>query len=334
MKLLDNVNHRLIDDLRETLQKGSKLSIAASSFSIYAYEALKKELDKIEELRFIFSSPTFIEEQFQKLPRNFYIPHIYKESELCGGDFELRLKNQLTQRAIARECSKWVQKKVRFKSNIHPNLPLNGMIHVQNPQQTDAAYSNLSSFTTSDLGITHKKGFPTLIQKTDFPQSTAYLEWFDQVWENEQDLKEVTARVQDYFESAYKDNSPEFIYFITLYNIFNDFLDDLSLDSLPNEQIGFKNTVIWNKLYNFQKDAVIGAINKLEKFKGCILADSVGLGKTFTALGVIKYYEMRNKDVLVLCPKKLEANWNMYRNNDKNNLLSADRLRYDVLFHT
>ncbi len=334
MKLIDNVNNRLGDDLKETIKKGGKLSIAAASFSIYAFEALKKELDKIDELRFIFSTPTFIEEEFQKHSRQFYIPHIYRESELCGGEFELRLKNQLNQRAIARECSKWVKEKVTFKSNKHSNLPLQVMIHLKNSATEEYAYSNVSSFTTSDLGITHKKGFPTLIQRSDYPDSSAYLNWFNQIWENEEDLKDVTQKVQDYFESAYKENSPEFIYFITLYNIFNDFLDDLSLDHLPNEQVGFKNSVIWKKLYNFQRDAVIGAINKLERYKGCILADSVGLGKTFSALGVIKYYEMRNKDVLVLCPKKLEANWNTFRHNDKNNILAADRFRYDVLFHT
>lgn len=334
MKLIDNVNSRLGDDLKASIRKGSKLSIAASSFSIYAYEELKKELGKIDELRFIFSSPTFIEENLKKYSRLFYIPHIYKETDLCGGEFELRLKNQLTQRAIARECSRWVKDKVVFKSNKHHNLPLNGIIHVKNQDNEEYAYSNVSGFTTSDLGITHKKGFPTLIQKADFPDSKAYLEWFNQVWENEEDLQDVTKKVQDYFESAFKENSPEFIYFITLYNIFNEFLEDLSLDNLPNDQIGFKDTVVWSKLYNFQKDAVIGAINKLEKYKGCILADSVGLGKTFSALGVIKYYEMRNKDVLVLCPKKLEANWNAYRHNDKTNFLSGDRLRYDVLFHT
>ncbi|MBL7773920.1 MAG: DEAD/DEAH box helicase family protein [Chitinophagaceae bacterium] len=334
MKLIDNVNNRLGDDLKASIRKGSKLSIAASSFSIYAYVALKKELEKIDELRFIFSSPTFSEENFKKQSPLFYIPNIYKETELCGGEFELRLINQLNQRAIARECSKWVKEKVVFKSNKHHNLPINGMIHVKNTEQEEYAYSNLSSFTTSDLGITHKKGFPTLIQKSEFPDSAAYLDWFNQIWENEEDLKEVTQKVQSYFESAYKENSPEFIYFITLYNIFNDFLQDISLDNLPNDQIGFKDTLTWNKLYNFQQDAVIGAINKLEKYKGCILADSVGLGKTFSALGVIKYYEMRNKDVLVLCPKKLEANWNTYRHNDKNNILAADRFRYDVLFHT
>lgn len=334
MKLIDNVNNRLGDDLKASIKKGSKLSIAASSFSIYAYEALKKELEKVEELRFVFSSPTFIEENFKKDVPKFFIPHLYKEAELCGGEFELRLKNQLNQRAIARECSKWVKEKVVFKSNRHHHLPLHGIIHVKNPNQEDLNYLNVNSFTTSDLGITHKKGFPTLIQKTEFPDSQAYLDWFNQIWENEEDLKDVTQKVQDYFESAYKENSPEFIYFITLYNIFNDFLEDISLDTLPNDQIGFKDSVVWSKLYNFQRDAVIGAINKLEKYKGCILADSVGLGKTFSALGIIKYYEMRNKDVLVLCPKKLEANWNTYRHNDKNNILAGDRFRYDVLFHT
>lgn len=334
MKLIDNINNRLGDDLKTTIKKKSKLSIAASTFSIYSFEALRKELSKIEELRFIFTSPTLIDEKFEKTIRRFYIPHIYHEADLCGGDFELRLMNQLNQRAIAKECAKWVQDKVTFKTNKQSSQPLAGVIHVQHDDQEQYSYSGVSGFTTADLGLTPKSGFPTLIQKTSFPNSAAYLDWFNQVWKNEEALVDVTDKVKSYFENAYKENSPEFIYFITLYNIFNEFLDDLSLESLPNEEIGFKNTTVWNKLYNFQKDAVIGAINKLERYKGCIIADSVGLGKTFSALGVIKYYEMRNKDVLVLCPKKLEANWNTYRYNDKTNMLAADRFRYDVLFHT
>ena len=334
MKLIDNINIRLIDDLKESVKKKSKLSIAASSFSIYAFEALKNELQSVDELRFIFTSPTFLQENLKKEVPKFFIPHLFKEADLCGGEFELRLRNQLTQRAIAQECSKWVKAKVTFKSNKQHGFPLNGMIHTQNADDEAFAWSSVNSFTTADLGITPKKGFPTLIQKTDFPNSKAYLDWFNQVWENEEDLEEVTNKVQQYFEMAFQENSPDFIYFITLYNIFNDFLDDLSLDNLPDDKVGFKDTVVWNKLFNFQKDAVIGAINKLEKYKGCIIADSVGLGKTFSALGVIKYYEMRNKDVLVLCPKKLEANWNTYRHNDKNNILAKDRFNYDVLFHT
>lgn len=333
MKLIDNINNRLNDDLKVELKKGTKLSIAASSFSIYAYEALKKELKSVEELRFIFTSPTFIEEKFKKESREFYIPHIVNESQLCGGEFELRLKNELNQRAIAKECSNWIKEKATFKSNKHSNIPLNGVINVDN-DSSGAAYANITGFTTSDLGITHKPGFPTLIQKIDFPQSKAYLDWFNQIWSNNDNLNDVTSFVQEYFENAFKENSPEYIYFITLYNIFNDFLDDIASDNLPDDETGFKNTVIWNKLFNFQKDAVIGAINKLEKYNGCIIADSVGLGKTFSALGVIKYYEKRNKDVLVLCPKKLEANWNTFRQNDKNNILAKDKFNYDVLFHT
>lgn len=333
MKLIDNINNRLNDDLKLELKKGTKLSIAASSFSIYAFEALKKELKNIEELRFIFTSPTFIEEKFQKESREFYIPHIVRDSQLCGGEFELRLKNELNQRAIAKECSNWIKEKVVFKSNRHSNLQLNGIINVDNDTE-GASYNNITGFTSSDLGITHKQGFPTLIHKVDFPQSSAYLDWFNQIWENNENLNDVTRFVQEYFENAFKENSPEYIYFITLYNIFNDFLDDIASDNLPDDETGFKETVVWNKLFNFQKDAVLGAINKLEKYNGCIIADSVGLGKTFSALGVIKYYEKRNKDVLVLCPKKLEANWNTYRQNDKNNILSKDKFNYDVLFHT
>jgi len=333
MKLIDNINNRLIDDLKDSIKMKSKLSIAASSFSIYAFEALRKELQNLDELRFIFTSPTFLQENLKKEVPKFFIPHLFKEADLCGGEFELRLRNQLTQRAIAQECSKWVKEKVTFKSNNQPGYGLNSMIHTQDPDSS-SAWNNINSFTTADLGITPKKGFPTFIQKAEFPQSQAYLDWFNQVWEDEENLEEVTEKVQKYFEKAFKENSPEFIYFITLYNIFSDFLDDLSLDNLPDEKVGFKDTVVWNKLFNFQKDAVIGAINKLEKYKGCILADSVGLGKTFSALGVIKYYEMRNKDVLVLCPKKLEDNWNTYRNKDINNILAKDRFNYDVLFHT
>lgn len=335
MKLIDNVNNRLGDDLKESIKKGSKLSIAASSFSIYAYESLKKELESIDELRFIFTSPTFVEEKFKKEVPKFFIPHLFKEADLCGGEFELRLKNNLNQRSIAKECSKWVQSKVKFKTNSNFSTPLNSILHINSlDNSNDAAYLNVNNFNTSDLGLTESNGFPTLIQKSVYPESLAYLNWFDQVWQNEDNLRDVTTKVQEYFQNAFSENSPELIYFITLYNIFNDFLDDLSLNNIANDKIGFKESIVWNKLYNFQKDAVIGAINKLEKYNGCIIADSVGLGKTYTALGVIKYYEMRNKDVLVLCPKKLEANWNTYRYNDKTNVLSEDRLRYDVLFHT
>ena len=225
MKLIDNVNNRLGDDLKESIKKGSKLSIAASSFSIYAYESLKKELESIDELRFIFTSPTFVEEKFKKEVPKFFIPHLFKEADLCGGDFELRLKNNLNQRSIAKECSKWVQSKVKFKTNSNFSTPLNSIMHINSlDNSNDAAYLNVNNFNTSDLGLTESNGFPTLIQKSVYPESLAYLNWFDQVWQNEDNLRDVTTKVQEYFQNAFTENSPELIYFITLYNIFNDFL--------------------------------------------------------------------------------------------------------------
>ncbi len=334
MKLFDNINNRLGEDLKMELKRKSRVAIAASTFSIYAFEALKKELTGIERLRFIFSTPGFSGEDTPPVPREFYIPSIRKEAELCGGEFELRLKNELNQKAISRECAEWIKEKVTFKSNNLENSPLNSLIHVEGGLSESTAYTGFSGFTTSDLGFLPRKGHRSMITKVGYPEAASYLEWFDEIWENNETTEQVTRNVLQYLESAYKENSPEFIYFVTLYNLFQDFLNEVAFDSIPNDNIGFKDTIIWNKLFNFQQDAVIGAINKLEKYNGCIIADSVGLGKTFTALGVIKYYEKRNKDVLVLCPKKLEANWNTYRHNDKNNILAKDRFGYDVLFHT
>ena len=164
--------------------------------------------------------------------------------------------------------------------------------------------------------------------------SDSYLKFFNEFWEDRENFADVTDAIIENIENVYRENSPDFIYFVTLYNIFNEFLYDISEDVLPNEATGFKDSVIWNKLYNFQKNVALGIINKLEQYNGCILADSVGLGKTFTALAVIKYYEGRNKNVLVLCPKKLSENWMTYRGNLVNNPLAADRFRYDVLYHT
>ena len=334
MDFINNVDRRLADDLKDKIKSRSKMAIAASSFSIYAFDALRKELSNVEELRFIYTSPVFMNDSLKKDIPQFFIPHLYKEADLCGGEFELRLRNRLTQRAIARECSRWVKEKVRFKSNKLHDAPIGGMIVADNKDKNQYSWNNINGFTTADLGITQRNDLPVLIQRSEYPTSQNFLNYFNNIWNNNDILEDVTDKVLHYFEKAFRENSPEYIYFITLYNIFKDFLDDLNQDNLPNEKVGFKDTVVWSMLYNFQKDAVVGAINKLEQYGGCILADSVGLGKTFSALGVIKYYEMRNKNVLVLCPKKLEDNWNTYRSNYKNNLLVNDRFRYDVLFHT
>lgn len=330
-KLINNINERVIDDLRVRLSAKSKVSIAAASFSIYAFEALKKELENVEELRFIFTSPTFVKDKAEKEKREFYIPKLNRERNLYGSDFEIKLRNQLSQKAIARECADWIRKKVRFKSNSSSEV-MGGFLQVSDVESR--SYAPFNEFTTTELGLDRGNSVYSMVHSSPSPFAEEYLKIFNAQWSNSEKFVDVTDRILEYIETVYKENSPDYIYFITLYNIFSEFLDDISEDVLPNEATGFKNSVIWNKLYNFQKDAALAIINKLEKYNGCILADSVGLGKTFTALSVIKYYENRNKSVLVLCPKKLNDNWITFRSNYKNNPIAADRLRYDILFHS
>lgn len=311
-----------------TLRSGSKVAIAASCFSIYAFQELKEQLSDISELRFIFTSPSFVTEKVDKQKREFYIPRLNRERDLYGSEFEIKLRNELSLKAVAKECAEWIRQKVCFKSNrTNAGMPSFATID-------DTTYMPLGGFTTVELGCERGNSLAIAINKMEAPFSQQYLQIFNQIWNDGDKLQVVTEEVLDNITNAYKENSPEFIYFVTLYNIFNEFLEDISEDVLPNEATGFKSSVIWNKLYNFQRDAALAIINKLEKFNGCILADSVGLGKTFTALSVIKYYENRNKSVLVLCPKKLHDNWVTYRSNYVNNPLVADRLRYDILYHT
>lgn len=329
MRIIDNINTTVKGDLQSVIHKGSKLSIAASCFSIYAYQELKKQLEGINELRFIFTSPTFVTEKTPKAQREFYIPRISRERSLYGTEFEVKLRNELTQKAIAKECADWIRKKVTFKSNVTGEQMMGFMTVDQ------STYMPINGFTTVDLGCERGNNAYYPVQKTESYENTNYfLDLFEQLWNDKKKLQKVTDVVIENISAAYRENAPEYIYFFALYNIFSEFLDDVSEDELPNEATGFKESKIWGMLYDFQKDAVLAIISKLEKYNGCILADSVGLGKTFTALAVIKYYENRNKSVLVLCPKKLSENWNTYKGNYINNPIAEDRLRYDVLYHT
>ncbi len=337
MELIDNINRLLGDDLKQTLKPGARLKIAASCFSMYAFEALKVELEKIDELNFIFTSPTFIAnevtDKIRKERREFHIPKADRERSLYGSEFEIQLRNKLTQRAIAKECADWIRRKATFKSN-RSKAPMQQFACVQ-AEATATAYMPLHGFTAVDLGYQQGNAVSNLVNKMDEPSFTAtYLSLFEQIWHDSERLEDVTAQICDHISSVYQENSPESIYFLMLYNIFNEFLDDINEDVLPNDRTGYQDTLIWNKLFNYQKDAATGIINKLETYSGCILADSVGLGKTFTALAVVKYYELRNKSVLVLCPKKLADNWLNYNRNLKTNIFARDRFNYDVLCHT
>lgn len=336
-ELIDNKSRLLGDDLKKEIKPGSTVKIVASYFSIYAFETLKEELEQIKELQFIFPSPTFVDQGIKgtvrKEAKEFFIPKQLRESSLYGTEFEIRLRNKMTQRVISKECAQWIKNKVKFKSNI-TDSKLQNFIYVENGEEK-TAYTPITGFTSVDLGYEQNDMLYQAIVKDQSNFTGYFFNQFRDVWNDPEKLEDVTQSVVDYIANAYKENSPEFIYFLTLYNIFKEFLDDImSEDYMPNEQTGYQNSLVWNKLYNFQRDGAVGVINKLEKYNGCILADSVGLGKTFTALAVMKYYASRNKNILVLTPKKLSNNWNQYKDNLRTNLFFNDHIRFDVLYHT
>lgn len=332
VKIFDNINDIVRDDMISTINKGSKISIAAACFSIYAYKELKEQLEQIDECRFIFTAPTFIKEKTEKQKREFYIPRLNRENSLYGTEFELKLRNEMNQKAIAKECADWIKRKATYKSNI-TGENMTGFVNVTNSNSA-TTYMPINGFTTVDIGCERGNNTYNMINRFKSPFADSYINLFESLWNDKNKLQDVTDIVIDNIISVYNENSPESIYFLILYHVFSEFLNDISTDELPNEATGFKQSKIWNMLYDFQRDAVLAIINKLERYNGCILADSVGLGKTFTALAVVKYYENRNKSVLVLCPKKLAENWNTYKDNYVNNPIAVDRLNYDVLFHT
>ena len=337
MQLIDNINKLLGDDLKAAVTTGSRLRVAASCFSIYAYEALKEELERVEAFDFVFTAPTFVPAEVTdsgaKERREFHIPRSIRERSFYGTEFEIQLKNKLTQRAIAKECADWMRRKARFRSNC-TKAPMQPFACLARPEG-DIVYQPLHGFTAVDLGYQQGDAISNFITKIDdATHAKAFLELFDQIWNDPDKVTDVTERLSEHIAAVYQENSPQRIYFLMLFHIFSEFLEDISEDVLPNDLTGYQDSDIWRKLYNFQRDAATGIINKLETFNGCILADSVGLGKTFSALAVIKYYELRNRSVLVLCPKKIADNWLNYNRNLKTNIFAADRFNYDVLCHT
>ena len=339
MEYLDNTGRqRLGDALRDSIDDGAKLSIIASYFTVFAYGELKDELSKVDELRFVFSEPTFAKQmQADKEPREFVLSRRSRERGVGGTGLELTLKNNLNQRALARECAEWARNRAVFKTARQQGMiATSGTYHVSNAESEDHAFmgSSANSFTLEGLGYERKPGVVTGVSHFQTSAEAMGLKaMFDGVWGNPALVEEVTDEVVSQIETLYRENPPEFVYFLTLYHLFRDFMEDSEDPIRPG--LKFEESVVWNKLYDFQKDAVVGAIRKLEKYKGCIIADSVGLGKTYEALAVIKYYEERNGRVLVLCPKRLRENWTLWtRGNDDRNPLADDRFAYDVLNHT
>ncbi|MDF7824089.1 helicase-related protein [Pontiellaceae bacterium B12227] len=323
----DNHNRGGVGDfLKDKIQSGSKLSFVSAYFTIYAHQALKEELDSVDHLRFLFGEPKFI----QSLD-----PEKTDKKAFDIEDSQLQLKNRLEQKLIAKECAQWIKDKVDVRSVKRPGFLHGKMYHMENGGVQEALLGS-SNFTVSGLGLSNgsRNNIELNLEVNDNRDRTDLLNWFDEIWADEEIVEDVKAEVLSYLEQLYENHPPEFIYFKTLFHIFEGFLSEADKGGMLDAKTGFYETKVWDMLYEFQKDGVKGAINKILRFNGCIIADSVGLGKTFEALAVIKYFEKINCRVLVLCPKKLRENWTVYRENDERNILSEDQFSYTVLSHT
>lgn len=325
----DNKNRGSVGQfLIDNIKSETELSIVSAYFTIYAYSHLKGQLDSINKLKFLFGEPTFIKSlDPTKINK--------RDFKIEDDKIVIPIESRLIQKSIARECSEWIQQKVEIKSMVKPNFLHGKMYHITQQSGIEKAIVGSSNFTVNGLGL---GGSPNIELNliVDNDRDRADLKaWFQELWDDNTGLVEdVKAQVLKYLEQLYVENEPEFIYFKTLFHIFENFLDEQKKGGLLTTQTGFFESEVWDMLYEFQKDGVKGAINKILKHNGCIIADSVGLGKTFEALAVIKYFELFNERCLVLCPKKLKENWSIYKQNDDRNILIGDRFAYDILCHT
>ncbi len=322
----DNHNRGEIGSfLRDKIRTNADLSFVSAYFTIYAYEALRTQLDGINHLRFLFGEPRFI----QSLD-----PDKTETKAFRVENDALELANTLEQKRVARDCAAWLESKVDVRSIIKPGFLHGKMYHMNNSGVSEAIIGS-SNFTVRGLGLgASGNNIELNLEVNDNRDRDDLKSWFDEVWNDDALVEDVKPEVLRYLAQLYQDHSPEFIYFKTLFHVFEDYLSEAERGGLLDEKTGFYETGVWDMLYEFQKDGVKGAINKILKHHGCIIADSVGLGKTFEALAVIKYFELLNGRVLVLCPKKLEDNWKVYRENDTRNPLLSDRFAYTVLAHT
>lgn len=329
----DNKTRKVGDDLSLSVSKDAKVRVSANLFSIYGFEALKRQLKQIDSFHFIYSTPTFLKEAKEKKQKRQFSIQFPAERAVAGTEFEINLKNELKGRAVAKEAQRWIEQKARFKTNTSSRY-IQPQTIIEYPDNA-FFYNGIDEFSSAGLGFESDNSMlRQIIKVPDHTAAKQAIQQFDDVWNDTESLDDVTEEVSEFIANLYKENSPAFVYYLTLFKIFDEFLEDITEDELADEKTGFKESKVWNALYDFQKDAVLGVINKLERHNGCILADSVGLGKTFSALGVIKYYQERNKSILVLCPKKLGDNWQTFLNNYEDNPLIEDRFNYDVLYHT
>jgi hypothetical protein len=326
----DNHSHGTVGDfLKSVISEGSRVSIVSAYFTVYAYERLGEQLDTIEEMRFLFGEPTFI--------NNVDVDSRARRSMVLEDEsLSIPPEEQITQRSTAAECAKWLREKVKIRSMVRPRFLHGKLYHISQASGVEKAIAGSSNFTVNGLGLGGSSNLELNLVVDSDRDRDALRDWFDALWNDPVLVEDVKEEVLSYLEEAYRENSPEFVYFKTLYHLFESFLAENAADGLLDDRTGFLDSQVWNALYDFQRDGVRGAINKILTHNGCIIADSVGLGKTYEALAIIKYFELLNYRVLVIVPKKLSANWTVYQAAQSNrmNPFPDDRFGYSLVFHT
>ncbi|MBM3332780.1 ATP-dependent helicase [candidate division WOR-3 bacterium] len=316
---------RVGDFLRSKIREGSRLSVVSAYFTIYAFDALREHLLGVNQMDFLFGEPSSVRS---------LDPCKTEAKAYMIDDDGLELARRLEQKRVAKECANWVREKVNVRSVKRAGFVHGKMYHVASGDIQDVIIGS-SNFTVRGLGLAPSGGNIELNLVVDSNRDVRDLKaWFDEMWNDPALVEDVKEEVLRSLDRLYSDRAPEFIYYKTLYHIFEKYLSDNAQTKADLEATTLLDSGIWKQLFEFQRDGAKGAINKILSHNGCVLADSVGLGKTFEALAVIKYFELRNERVLVLCPKKLRDNWTVYTQNDQRNPFLADRFSYDVLSHT
>ena len=327
--ILDNRSHTVADYLHQSLSGAEVFRLVSAYFSIYGYEVLQPELSGIKDVRFLFGDPASVGELDPrgKAPKSFDL-----------SEKGLTPKHELQQKHLAQQCATWVKsRQVKIRSISQANF-LHGKMYLTESKATDGvAVVGSSNFTRSGLGYGTSANLEINLATSDKDTCVELQKWFDRLWTDKELTKDVQQDVLDALNRLGQDHAPELVYYKTLYELFRDEIEARRDGEQQLQDIHLYDTQIWNALYDFQKDGAKSTIARLRQHNGCILADSVGLGKTYTALAVIKFYELKyDARVLVLCPKKLRDNWALYPayTAHTNNPFDEDRFGYTLLSHT
>ena len=315
MRIVSNTgSDRVVDLIQPWLRPGHQMDLASEALSLHAFGELVESLSRMANVRLV-------------LPPN------DEELGLLGSDADRAARNRLQGRWLANRCADWIEKTAKVR-RANRSVPQGAVVLRNSDGSPRQAVLGSFSFSTDGLGLAPGNPFNLVQASENSEESVQLSEWFDNQWSSLADGEATKTDFVDLLRSLAAHRNPHSIYALILHHLFRTQGDELDEEQVVRSATGIRNTVVWKKLFKFQRDGVVGAIDKLNRFGGCIIADSVGLGKTFEALAIIKYHELRNDRVLVLCPKRLRDNWSLYRANDRRNFLAVDRFNYDILNHT